>query len=279
MNGLFHEVGNRLEADSPEKNSLTNQLEGRSERMPSSVLASLEGRSEKMDTSVLASLESYAEKMDASVLSSLEGHLDEHTEKMEAQVSDVDEEQCAEKQGAAIKDAFARLARGEQLTTAEKGNLCEMMMDRYYISKGYRPLIPPHERVTSLDDKGHQGIDGIYEKDGKFVIADAKFGTATLSDTLDGKQMSKPWIDRRLDEAIGKKKADEIRDAYEDDPDNVTTEVYHYDPETSEQGSTYSDTHPVDEDGEKCGERVQVEMYDSNGKVTLLETERRDTDA
>ena len=176
MNGLFHEVsGHQDGIEGTEKNGLTNPQEGRAERMPSSVLESLEGRAEKMDSSVLASLEGHTEKMNSSVLASLEGY----TEKKEVQINDVDEVKN-EMQKAAIKEAFERLARGEQLTTAEKGNLCEMMMDRYYVSMGYRPL---HDRVTSLDDKGHQGIDGVYEKDGKFVIADAKFGTATLSDT------------------------------------------------------------------------------------------------
>ena len=272
MNGLFHEVsGHQDGIEGTEKNGLTNPQEGRAERMPSSVLESLEGRAEKMDSSVLASLEGHTEKMNSSVLASLEGY----TEKKEVQINDVDEVKN-EMQKAAIKEAFERLARGEQLTTAEKGNLCEMMMDRYYVSMGYRPL---HDRVTSLDDKGHQGIDGVYEKDGKFVIADAKFGTATLSDTQDGKQMSESWIDKRLDEAVGKEKADEIRNAYEEAPENITTEVYHYNPETDEEGSTYTDTHPVDEDGEKCGERVRVERCDSSGEAVLITTERRSIDA
>ncbi len=42
-----------------------------------------------------------------------------------------------------------------------------------------------------------------------------------LSETNDGKQMSDNWIDKRLDDAVGKEKVDEIRDAAEDDPDSV----------------------------------------------------------
>ena len=184
---------------------------------------------------------------------------------------DVNEKQIEE-----IQKAIKRIASGKELTTAEKGNLCEMMMDQYYISKGYTPL---HERVTSLDDKGHQGIDGVYEKDGKYVIVDAKYGTAQLGETQDGKQMSAEWIDKRLDDAVGKAKADEIRNAYEDDPENVSTEVYHFDPVPDANGSMHSDIYPVDENGIKCGERTQVEAYNRDGTQIIQEDDRSERDA
>lgn len=188
----------------------------------------------------------------------------------------LEEKDVSEKQIEEIQKAIKRIANGEELTTAEKGNLCEMMMDQYYISKGYTPM---HERVTSLEDKGHQGIDGVYEKDGKYVIVDAKYGTAQLGETQDGKQMSAEWIDRRLDDAVGKEKADEIRDAYEDDPDNVSTEVYHFDPEPDANGNMHSDVYPVDENGTKCGERNQVEAYDRDGTQIIREDDGGDDNA
>lgn len=123
-------------------------------------------------------------------------------------------EEINEKQGIEIKEGLQRLSRGEILTTEEKGNLCEMMMDQYYISRGYAPK--HSEQVTSLNDKGHQGIDGVYEKDGKFIIADAKFGSAMLKETQDGTQMSKEWINNRLDAAVGGNKALEIMELYID---------------------------------------------------------------
>lgn len=188
----------------------------------------------------------------------------------------LEEKDVSEKQIEEIQKAIKRIANGEELTTVEKGNLCEMMMDQYYISKGYTPM---HERVTSLEDKGHQGIDGVYEKDGKYVIVDAKYGTAQLGETQDGKQMSAEWIDRRLDDAVGKEKADEIRDAYEDDPDNVSTEVYHFDPEPDANGNMHSDVYPVDENGTKCGERNQVEAYDRDGTQIIREDDGGDDNA
>ena len=172
---------------------------------------------------------------------------------------DVNEKQIEE-----IQKAIKRIASGKELTTAEKGNLCEMMMDQYYISKGYTPL---HKRVTSLDDKGHQGIDGVYEKDGKYVIVDAKYGTARLGETKHGRQMSEEWIIERLEISVDRETAEKIKDAYYDDPDNVSTEIFHYDPETDAEEKSYCDTCPVDEEGCKCGSSVIVETYQNGEPV------------
>lgn len=179
------------------------------------------------------------------------------------------EDEINEAQRAAIQEAFKRMAHGEELTNAEKGNLCEMMMDQYYISKGYKPL---HDRVISLNHPGHKGIDGVYEKqnpDGtkEFVIADAKYDSATLGVTADGRQLSDTWIDARLDGAVGKEKADEIRDAYEDNPDSIRREVYHYDPHCDETGNTYTDISSVDSDGIQSHKKETAEIIDEYGNV------------
>ena len=176
--------------------------------------------------------------------------------------ADTQEDDVDEKQKKEIRKAIERILNGEELTDQEKGNLGEMLMDQYYISKGYKPL---HQQVTSLRETGHKGIDGVYEKDGKFMIADAKCNHATLQDTKDGRQMSWNWINERLDQAVGKEKADEIRDAYEDDPENISTEVYHYSTDSDAEGNTYSDVYKVDADGYKVGNSEQVERYDRNG--------------
>ena len=82
------------------------------------------------------------------------------------------------------------------------------------------------DKVTSLDDKIHQGIDGVYEdpKGGppKFVISEAKYGTSKLSKLKDGTpQMSDKWIADRLEEAVGSQKAKEIMLEMTMNPDNV----------------------------------------------------------
>jgi hypothetical protein len=118
----------------------------------------------------------------------------------------------------------------DNLDNKQKGNYGEMKTDLDMLDKGYVRI--SKEGITSLDDKGHQGIDGVYENpDGKpqYLIADSKYGSSQLSETKDGKQMSDEWIDKRLDEAVGKEKADEIRMEQIENPDNVDKSVAHID--------------------------------------------------
>ena len=181
------------------------------------------------------------------------------------------EDELNEKQKAEIKESIERIRNDEKLTNEELGNLGEMMMDQYYISKGYEPL--NKHRVTGLDDKKggfKTGIDGVYEKTNpdrtkSYVIADAKYNTSQLSETNDGKQMCDNWIDKRLDDAVGKEKADEIRDTAEDDPKSVSHEVYHIDPIIDENGNIHTDIQEVDAEGNKVGEKTIVEYFDKNG--------------
>ncbi|SHK77428.1 hypothetical protein SAMN02745136_03311 [Anaerocolumna jejuensis DSM 15929] len=91
------------------------------------------------------------------------------------------------------------------------------------------------------------------------------FDPSQLSETNDGKQMSDNWIDKRLDDAVGKEKADEIRDAAEDNPDSVSHEVYHIDPNVDDNGNTHTDTQEVDSEGNKVGEKIIVEYFDKDG--------------
>ena len=199
----------------------------------------------------------------------------ENTEPSENNEADEDkeltEDEINEKQRAAIKEALEKIRNGEKLTNEELGNLGEMMMDQYYISQGYKPL--NKHRVTSLDDKKggfKTGIDGVYEKtnpDGSksYVIADAKYNTSQLSETNDGKQMSDNWIEKRLDDAVGKEKEDEIREAMEDNSDSVSKEVYHVDPNIDENGNMHTDVQEIDSEGNKVGEKTIVEYFDEDG--------------
>ena len=98
-------------------------------------------------------------------------------------------------------------------TNIQKGNYGEMKMDRYYENQGYERI--SLDRVTDLNAPNHQGIDGVYyNPDGEppYVIAEAKYGSGKLGTTLDGPQMSDPWIKgrNRLANAVGKDMIDEI---------------------------------------------------------------------
>lgn len=129
----------------------------------------------------------------------------------------------------------------------EKGNYGEMRTDQDLKEKGYERISV--DRVTDLNDSNHQGIDGVYYKKGgkpEYLIVDSKYGSSQLGETSDGKQMSESWIDNRLDNAVGKEKADEIRMEKIMNGDNVGSFVAH-----------------VDESG-----NVTYDKLDNNGNVT-----------
>lgn len=96
------------------------------------------------------------------------------------------------------------------MTNAQKGNYGEMKMDRYMEERGYIRIST--DRVTSIDAKGHQGIDGVYYHKGTdtYVVAEAKYNTAQLGNPQDGPQMSSNWIDKRLQKAVGSDLTDVI---------------------------------------------------------------------
>lgn len=152
-----------------------------------------------------------------------------HLEKAENEKpTETTREQQIEKQDKAINEVDCGNKRLE--TTQEKGNYGEMKTDQDLRKKGYERI--SKDVVTSLDNETHQGIDGVYyNKNGKpkYIIADAKYGKAQLSETQDGKQMSESWIDNRLDQSVGKERADEIRLEKVLNPDNVGSYVSHID--------------------------------------------------
>lgn len=131
-------------------------------------------------------------------------------------------------------------------TTKQKGNYGEMKMDVHLEGKGYNRI--SLDRVTSLDDKILHGIDGIYENASpppKYIIGEAKYGSSQLSKTKTGKQMSDKWIDsrNRLDNSVGKLKADDIRMEQILNPENVENLLVKVD----KDGKVIS--HVVDQDG------------------------------
>ena len=93
------------------------------------------------------------------------------------------------------------------------GKSGEMKVDQDLREKGYERIST--DAVTDLKDPTHKGIDGVYynpDGDPPYLIVDAKYDKAKLKDEIgDGRQMSQKWIDARLDDAVGKDVADEIR--------------------------------------------------------------------
>lgn len=129
-----------------------------------------------------------------------------------------------------------RIVRG--WSNAKKGLYGEIISDDHMRKKGFTNMLPENRQVRSLEDmpKG-RGIDGIYSNPKPpppYVVTETKFRTAAgeyadsdgslskakkvedlLGKTRDGKQMSEPWIRRRLPKEIGDAKANKVRQNYE----------------------------------------------------------------
>jgi hypothetical protein len=125
-----------------------------------------------------------------------------------------------------LEDAKSKFD-ADNATSKQKGNFGEMASADNMVNnpslkeKGYDLRRIGDDSPSTLDDKLKRGIDGIYENatpPPKYVIDEAKFGKSELNpNTKDGKQMSDDWINgnNRLENQVGKDKADEIRDAME----------------------------------------------------------------
>jgi len=80
-----------------------------------------------------------------------------------------------------------------------KGKIGEEMMDAYFKRSGWSKI---------EGEVGRNGIDGLYirrDKDGNIkqvLFAESKYNKSTLGNTNHGKQMSKEWLNKKLDELI-----------------------------------------------------------------------------
>ncbi len=94
-------------------------------------------------------------------------------------------------------------------TNQQKGNFGEIGADLDLNIKGYESLQP---RIDDINSPGHNGIDGVYIKDGQYYIVEGKYsGSANLNPANPStglpKQMTDEWISQnnwqRLNEAVG----------------------------------------------------------------------------
>lgn len=62
-----------------------------------------------------------------------------------------------------------------------------------------------------MDDPIHHGIDGVYRNKttGEYIVAEAKYNTSKLN--TGNQQMSSGWIDKNLENAVGKTTTESIR--------------------------------------------------------------------
>lgn len=95
-------------------------------------------------------------------------------------------------------------------SSARKGNFGEIGADLDLNAKGYESLQP---RIYGIDSPGHNGLDGIYRKNGEYFVVEGKYtGSASLNkaDPTTGlpRQMSDDWIASRDWSSIGLDQAD-----------------------------------------------------------------------
>jgi hypothetical protein len=90
-------------------------------------------------------------------------------------------------------------------TRAQRGSFMEMLGDAIMEKDGFDRLGPESNRIVSIDQKGHNGIDGIYFKAGdkpEYRVVDQKYSTSgsfSLGNTKSGRQLSPQWIEKRLE--------------------------------------------------------------------------------
>ena len=101
----------------------------------------------------------------------------------------------------------------ELISNMRKGNYGEMTTDEIYRQLGYERI--SLDMTTEIDGATHLGIDGVYHNPNghpPYIIAEAKYGSARLSYLKNPKikQMSHPWVERRLKDAVGGRNFEEI---------------------------------------------------------------------
>jgi hypothetical protein len=100
------------------------------------------------------------------------------------------------------------------LTSAQKGAFGEQRGDVFMEERGFVKRGSHNAPGPGGGRPKPQGIDGVYENTHpppKWVVAEAKYGESGYGVTRSGKQLSDPWTDARLDHAVGRTLADQIR--------------------------------------------------------------------
>lgn len=100
-------------------------------------------------------------------------------------------------------------------SNARKGNFGEIGADLDLNANSYESLLA---RIDDIDAPGHNGIDGVFQKNGEYFIVEGKYtGSASLNPANPStglpRQMSDAWIQQKLPDAVGQNLADDIIDA------------------------------------------------------------------
>ena len=89
------------------------------------------------------------------------------------------------------------------------GNYGEMKSNQYYDDNAFRDIRKEHP-VMDIDKPTASGIDGAYEKGGVYRVDDAKYNTAQIQPTNNGRELSKNWVQDHIDKGAISNEADKI---------------------------------------------------------------------
>ncbi|AJD06373.1 hypothetical protein UPTC16712_0863 [Campylobacter lari RM16712] len=121
----------------------------------------------------------------------------------------------------------------DKLSNKQKGNYGEVKMHLHYLNQGYKRI--SLNKAQELDDRIHQGIDGIYynpNKNPKYIIAEAKFGTSKLNRNKKTKQMSNSWIleeDKNRLSIADEEHREKIKKLLEKNSNEIRKDLFHVD--------------------------------------------------
>ncbi|WP_412097423.1 hypothetical protein UPTC17655_0895 [Campylobacter lari] len=121
----------------------------------------------------------------------------------------------------------------DKLSNKQKGNYGEAKMHLHYLNQGYKRI--SLNKAQELDDRIHQGIDGIYynpSKNPKYIIAEAKFGTSKLNKNRKYKQMSDDWIleeDKNRLSIADEEHREKIKELLEKNSNEIRKDLFHVD--------------------------------------------------
>ena len=139
----------------------------------------------------------------------------------------------------------------------EIGNLCEMLADIIFIEKKNATILT-NNRITSVSDIGHKGLDLVAQIGNTYIIGDVKYGASKLAD----KQMTKDYaLGYRLDDAVGEELAKIIRKA--DKENNVQYILIHFTEEGFSEDSIAVQIYELDDDADIKHDRSGSEIYEN----------------
>lgn len=82
--------------------------------------------------------------------------------------------------------------------SAMKGYYGEMKANRFMDSQHWQNLSSEHP-ILDINAPTKPGIDGVYKKQGVYLVDDAKYGSSKISTASYGRELSEKWIDYHLD--------------------------------------------------------------------------------